>query len=49
MEQSLQVIAKQKRLERWTARIAACRGCGMTVREWCRENSHVLLLAAAAV
>ena len=39
MEQSLQVMAKQERLENWTARIMACRGSGMTVREWCRENS----------
>ncbi len=38
MEQSLQVMAKQERLENWTARIAACRGSGMTVRAWCREN-----------
>ena len=38
MEQSLQVMAKQERLANWTARIAACRGSGMTVREWCREN-----------
>ncbi len=38
MEQSPQVMAKQERLENWTARIAACRGSGMTVRAWCREN-----------
>ncbi len=38
MEQSLQVMAKQERLANWTARIAACRGSGMTVRAWCREN-----------
>lgn len=38
MEQSLQVMSKQERLENWTARIAACRDSGMTVREWCREN-----------
>ncbi len=38
MEQSLQVMYKQERLENWTARIAACRGSGMTVRAWCREN-----------
>lgn len=38
MEQSLQVMAKQERLESWTARITACRSSGMTVREWCREN-----------
>ena len=38
MEQSLQVMSKQERLENWTARIMACRGSGMTVRAWCREN-----------
>ena len=38
MEQSLQVMSKQERLENWTARIMACRSSGMTVRAWCREN-----------
>ena len=38
MEQSLQVMSKQERLESWTARIMACRGSGMTVRAWCQEN-----------
>ena len=38
MEKSLQVMSKQERLENWTARIMACRGSGMTVRAWCREN-----------
>ena len=38
MEQSLQVMSKQERLENWTARIMVCRGSGMTVRAWCREN-----------
>ena len=38
MEQSLQVMSKQDRLENWTARIMACRSSGMTVRAWCREN-----------
>ena len=38
MEQSLQVMSKQERLENWTARIMACRGSGMTVRSWCQEN-----------
>lgn len=28
MEQSLQAMSKQERLENWTARIAACRGSG---------------------
>lgn len=38
MEQSLQVMSKQERLENWTARIIACRSSGMTVRAWCQEN-----------
>ena len=38
MEQSLQVMSKQERLENWTARIIACRSSGMTVRDWCQEN-----------
>ena len=38
MEQSLQVMSKQERLENWTARIMACRNSGMTVRAWCQEN-----------
>lgn len=38
MEQSLQVMSKQERLENWTTRIMACRSSGMTIRAWCREN-----------
>ena len=38
VEQSLQVMSKQERLENWTARIMACRSSGMTVRAWCQEN-----------
>ena len=38
MEQNLQVMSKQERLENWTTRIMACRSSGMTVRAWCREN-----------
>lgn len=38
MEQSLQVLSRQERLERWSGKIAACRGSGMTVRAWCQEN-----------
>lgn len=38
MEQSLQVMSKQERLENWTARIMACRSSGMTVGAWCRES-----------
>ena len=38
MEQSLQVMSKQERLENWAARIMACRSSGMTARTWCQEN-----------
>lgn len=38
MEQSLQVISRQERLEKWTSRIMACRSNGMTVWAWGREN-----------
>ncbi len=38
MDQSLQVLSRQERLENWTARIMACRSSGMTVRAWCQEN-----------
>ena len=38
MEQSLQVMSTQERLENWTARIMACRSSGMTVRAWRRAN-----------
>ena len=38
MEQSLQVMSSQERLENWTTRIMACRSSGMTVRAWCRKN-----------
>ena len=38
MEQSLQVMSKQERLENWAARIMACRSSGMTIRAWCQEN-----------
>lgn len=38
MEQSLQAISKQERLECWTSRIMACRNSGMKVRAWCQEN-----------
>ena len=53
MEQSLQRLNANQRVEIWGQRIAACRNSGMTVREWCnpgrviREN--VLLLAAQIV
>jgi len=38
MEQSLQALPKQERLEQWSGKIAACRGSGMTVRAWCQER-----------
>ena len=38
MEQSLQVMSKQERLENWTARITACRSSGISVRAWCEGN-----------
>ena len=38
MEQSLQNISKQNRLEQWSRKIVACRSSGMTVRTWCQEN-----------
>ena len=38
VEQSLQVMSKQARLEDWTAGIMAYRSSGMTVRAWCQEN-----------
>lgn len=38
MEQSLQALSKQERLEQWSGKIAACRGSGMTVRAWCQER-----------
>ena len=53
MEQSLQVMSKQERLENWTARIMACRSSGMTVRAWCHKNElsekTYYLLAAEVV
>lgn len=39
MEQSLQAMSRQVRLEQWSGKFAACRGSGMTVRAWCQENS----------
>ena len=39
MEQSLQVVSKQERLEHWASIIMACRSSGMTVRSWCQENN----------
>ena len=38
VEQSLQVMSKQERLENWTAKIMACRSSSMAARAWCQEN-----------
>ena len=39
MEQSLQVVSRQERLDHWTRIIMSCRSSGMTVRSWCQENN----------
>lgn len=38
MEQSLQRLNANQRVEVWGQRIAACRSSGMTVREWCSQE-----------
>ena len=38
MEHSLQALNAAQRVELWAERIAECRGSGMSVRAWCREN-----------
>ena len=38
MEQSLQRLNANQRVEIWGQRIAACRNSGMTVREWCNQE-----------
>lgn len=38
MEQSLQAMSRQVRLEQWSGKIAACHGSGMTIRAWCQEK-----------
>lgn len=38
MEQSLQALSKQERLDTWTTIIMECRNSGMSVRSWCQEN-----------
>jgi len=38
MEQNLQALSKQERLDTWTTRIMECRNSGMSVRSWCQEN-----------
>lgn len=38
MEQSLQRLNANQRVEVWGQRIAACRNSGMTIREWCSQE-----------
>ena len=38
MEQRLQTLNAAQRVEIWAERIAECRGSGLSVREWCRDN-----------
>ena len=38
MEHSLQALNAAQRVELWAKRMAECRGSGMSVRAWCREN-----------
>ena len=38
MEQRLQKINATQRVQIWAERIAECRGSGLSVREWCRDN-----------
>ena len=38
MEHSLQTLNAAQRVQLWAERIAECRGSGMSVRAWCREN-----------
>ena len=36
MEQGLQKLNAENRLEEWTQRITACRSSGTSVRQWCQ-------------
>ena len=38
MEQSLQTLNAQQRMQVWSERITACRRSGKRVRIWCQEN-----------
>lgn len=38
MEQNLQRVNANQRVEVWGQRIVACRNSGMTVREWCSQE-----------
>ena len=38
MEHSLQALNAAQRVQLWAERIAECRGSGLSVREWCRDD-----------
>ena len=38
MEQSLQTLNADQRVQLWAERIEECRSSDMSVRAWCREN-----------
>ena len=38
MGHSLQTLSAAQRAQLWVERIAECRGSGLSVREWCRDN-----------
>lgn len=38
MEDGLQAMNHRQNLAVWADRITACRGSGLSVRDWCREN-----------
>ena len=38
MSRDLQTINGQNKLAVWAGRISECRGSGMAVKTWCREN-----------
>ena len=38
MEHSLQRLNAVQRIQLWAERIEECRGSGMSIRGWCREN-----------
>lgn len=38
MEQSLQALNAQNKMAEWAAKISTCRGSGLSVKRWCKEN-----------
>ena len=38
METGLQTVNQQRKLSEWAERVSACRGSGLSVKTWCREN-----------